>query len=88
MPLGKKTNRSNRKSFGWEPSFGPHTFFVAPTDLAGARHWFPADGISFSPFWLVVYSSVHMVIQLLDKYKTIEWWVWLMSFFVEFGVFG
>ena len=61
MPPGKKTHRSNNKSDGWQPIVGQNTFFwMRPTDPAGARRWFPADGIGCLPLWLVVSSSAHM----------------------------
>ena len=44
-------HRSNRKSVGWELSFGQNKFFVAPNRSCQKRHWFPADRIDCLPFW-------------------------------------
>ncbi len=37
-----------------------NVFWPRPTDPAGTRHWFPADGIGCLPFWLVVSSGAHV----------------------------
>jgi hypothetical protein len=33
---------------------------LRPTDPAGVRHGFPADGIGCASFWLVVFSGAHI----------------------------
>jgi hypothetical protein len=60
MPLGKTRIGQIENPMDGSQVLARIRFYVAPTDPAGAIHWFSADGIGCVPFWLVVSSSAHM----------------------------
>ncbi len=64
-------------------------FLAAPTDPAGTRHWFPADGIGCLPFWLVVSSGAHIYIYIyIYIYICMYIRVWALHYLVKSVFFG